>query len=274
MEWYTLALIGWLALALVFLGLWFVAVRTGNAGVVDVGWAYSLGALVLWYGLMTDGDLGRRILLMVLAGLWALRLGTHITLRYLREEEDGRYQMLRKHWGDAANAHFLWFFQAQALANVVLTAPILLLMLNTQGLMWADALGAGLILFAVVMERVADNQLAAWRRNPANVGKTCRKGLWQYSRHPNYFFEWLHWVGYPLIGLSLLGTALAWWWPLTLLGPAAMLWILLRATGIPYTEMQAVKSREDYRAYQQEVSPFIPWPPRTASDAQPAEATS
>ena len=123
-------------------------------------------------------------------------------------------------------------------------------------------LGVGLLFVAVWLlavggEVLADRQLAVWRANPAHRGRVCRAGLWRYSRHPNYFFEWLHWWSYPL---------LAWGspeWQLTLLGPALMLYTLLKVTGIPYTEQQALASRgDDYRAYQHSTSAFIPWFPK------------
>ena len=116
------------------------------------------------------------------------------------------------------------------------------------------------MLGAIYGESVSDRQLAAWKADPANRGKTCRQGLWAVSRHPNYFFEWLHWMAYPVLGLALLGTPLAAWWPITLLGPVIMLVLLLQFTGIPYTEKQAIRSRgEDYKKYQREVSKFFPW---------------
>ena len=149
------------------------------------------------------------------------------------------------------------------MANLLLTAPVILLVYNPNPLGWWDWAGASLLVLAVIGERIADNQLAEWRSRPENKGKTCRAGLWAWSRHPNYFFEWFHWVAYPVMGLSLIGTGLAGWWPVTLLGPAVMLFLLTRGTGIPYTEQQAMRSRgEDYRRYQEEVSPFIPWPPK------------
>jgi steroid 5-alpha reductase family enzyme len=112
---------------------------------------------------------------------------------------------------------------------------------------------------AIGGESLADTQLARWRREPSNRGRTCRKGLWKCSRHPNYFFEWIHWWTYVILG----ATAAHGW--VTLLGPALMLMFLYRVTGIPYTEAQALKSRgEDYRQYQKTVSAFFPWFPRKA----------
>ena len=122
------------------------------------------------------------------------------------------------------------------------------------GWRWTDLAGALLAVGALVGEGIADRQLAAWRHDPANRGVTCRAGLWRYSRHPNYFFEWVHWWAYVLIGAGV-------WW--TLLGPALMLVFLFRLTGIPYTEQQALKSRgEDYKRYQQTTSVFFPWFPK------------
>ena len=262
-----LILTGWLLVAAVFLALWLLAVRRVNAGWVDFGWSASLVLLVGWYALMLDDGTGwRRLLYFALAALWGARLATYILRRLLREAgEDPRYRYLREHWAPRANRNFLFFFQAQGLANLLLTAPILLLMhLPRPQFTLFDGLGILVIAGAVVGETMADRQLAAWKANPENRGKTRRRGLWAVSRHPNYFFEWLHWVGYPVLGLALLGTPLAAWWPLTLVGPLVMLLLLVQFTGIPYTEKQSLKSRgEDYRAYQREVSAFFPWFPKS-----------
>jgi steroid 5-alpha reductase family enzyme len=118
---------------------------------------------------------------------------------------------------------------------------------------------AGVIvwLIAVAGETIADRQLARFRRDPANRGQVCRAGLWRYSRHPNYFFEWVHWLSYVLIGH---GEWLTW------IGPVGMLLFLFRVTGIPYTEMQALKSRGDrYREYQSTTNVFFPWFPRSVA---------
>jgi len=105
---------------------------------------------------------------------------------------------------------------------------------------------------------MADQQLARFRADPSNKGQVCDVGLWHYSRHPNYFFEWLHWFSYPLIAF---GTPLSW---IAWLGPVVMLIFLYRITGIPYTEKQALKSRGDaYRRYQETTSPFVPWKKKT-----------
>jgi steroid 5-alpha reductase family enzyme len=256
---------GWALVAFIFLLLWTLAVKQQNAGWVDVGWSLSLVALVGWYALLVDGVVWRRLFMLAICGLWGLRLGIHILQRLQREsEEDPRYAFLRSHWGKTADLKFLGFFQAQGIANLLLTAPVLLLMqVPRPGLSLWDLVGGLLVVAAVLGESAADRQLAAWKANPYNRGRTCRQGLWAYSRHPNYFFEWLHWMAYPLLGGVLWQVGMGPWWLLTLIGPLVMYVLLNRFTGIPYTEKQALRSRgEDYRRYQEEVSPFFPWFPK------------
>lgn len=272
-----LILAGWLILAIVFALGWVWSWRHRNAGLVDVLWAFSLGGLIAlgaWW--LDSGDPGRRGLLLACTGLWSIRLGWHIWQRFRREEEeDARYAALREHWGAAAEVKLFGFFQVQALANVFLSAPIFRLMANSAPLTLWDWLGALLIVGAVVGERSADAQLVAWKRDPANRGRTCRRGLWAWSRHPNYFFEWVHWLGYPVMGLTFLFNGQFAAWGLTALGPIVMLLLLLRGTGIPYTEKQALRSRgEDYRRYQREVSAFFPWPPSRSDRTDPSTTTS
>jgi len=120
-----------------------------------------------------------------------------------------------------------------------------------------DLLAVGVFLVSVAGEAIADRQLAGFRADPANRGKTCRTGLWRYSRHPNYFFEWVHWWSYVLLGLG------SPYWLVTILGPALMLVFLFKITGIPATEERALLTRgEDYRNYQRTTSPFFPWFPK------------
>lgn len=255
---------GFLALGVVFALGWRWSVRQQNAGIVDALWAFTLGGLVVWFALMSEGDVARRILFALMTSAWSLRLGFHIFGR-LREEktEDKRYAFLREHWGAQADRNFFFFFQSQALANLALSFPIWLLMRQSNPLGIFDLWAVLIILVAVLGEWAADRQLSQWRSKAENTGKTCRKGLWAYSRHPNYFFEWLHWLAYPVAGFNLLGDGHGLLWICTWFAPVAMLLLLLRFTGIPYTEKQALRSRgDDYRRYQNEVSSFIPWFPK------------
>ena len=258
----TLLALGALLMVLLMGGLWLVQRRTRDAGIVDVGWAAGLGLLALLYGVAAPGHPTRRYLVAILAALWSFRLARHLLVdRVLGKPEDGRYQTLRAGWGNQAQRNFFIFFQAQALLDVVFSLPFLAVALSPLAAPRAlDGLAIAVWLIAVTGEFVADRQLARFRRDPANRGRTCRTGLWRLSRHPNYFFEWLHWWTYVLLAAG------SPWAPLTLLGPALMLLFLFKLTGIPHTEAQALKSRgDDYRAYQRTTSVFIPWFPRKES---------
>lgn len=248
-------LTGWAVLAPAFAALWALQTRTKDASAVDAAWTFSLGAMGAFAAAGLPGDPGRRALLAAMAVLWSLRLGLHLVVdRVAGKPEDGRYAALRREWGEDAGRRFFWFYQTQAASVVVLSLSFAAAARRTAPLGALDAAAAALWALSVACEASADRALARFRAEPANRGKTCREGLWAYSRHPNYFFEWLHWV-------ALAALAPADWraW----IAPPAMLYLLLRVTGIPLTEAQAVKSRgEDYRRYQRETSMFVPWFPR------------
>ncbi len=249
--------LGWVLAALVMAAMWGWQRRTHNASLVDVAWAGGVGALALVYALLADGDGLRRLLAALLAGLWSARLAWHIHGRVAGREEDPRYQYLRGHWREYTQLKFFVFYQAQALGVLLFALPLLVVVTTPSPLPgWAAVLALLVWVVAVGGESLADRQLAAWKADPHNQGKTCRAGLWRYSRHPNYFFEWLHWFCYPLLAV---GADYGW---LTLVGPLLMLWLLFKVTGIPQTERHALESRgEDYRAYQRSTSVFVPWFP-------------
>ncbi|KAG1359915.1 hypothetical protein G6F61_014465 [Rhizopus arrhizus] len=148
---------------------------------------------------------------------------------------------------------------AQALLIILFAPPFVAVAANPRpGLtIWIVA-AAGVWLLSVGGEALADRQLARFRANPANKGRTCRDGLWRYSRHPNYFFEWLHWFTYVLLAV---GSPL--WW-MAWLGPLLMYVFLRWISGIPFTEQQALRTRgDDYREYQRRTSAFFPWFPKS-----------
>lgn len=242
------------------LALWLIQLATQDAGIVDVGWSGSLGLLALFY--LATGPTSPSVrgwLVAMMAFVWSMRLAVYLLRdRVLGKPEDGRYQRLRRGWGSRAQVFFFVFFQAQALLAWLFSLPFWIAMRregpSPDGL---DLFGAAVWLIAIVGEATADAQLARFRAAPANKGTTCRSGLWRYSRHPNYFFEWLHWWSY----VAIAATASGWW--ITLLGPVLMLFFLFKVTGIPATEAQAVASRgDDYRHYQRTTSAFIPWFPK------------
>ncbi len=252
-------LIGWLGLSGVMVVLWLIQWRLTDAGVVDVGWASGLGLLAIWFSLAGDGDPARRWLIGALGGFWGLRLGIYLLFnRVIGKEEDGRYQELRAKWGEKSNVRFFFFFQAQSTLAALLAVPFMFIAYNRQGgLHPLELTGAAIWLIAIIGEAIADWQLAQFRANTNHKGRTCRKGLWRYSRHPNYFFEWCIWCSYALMALP---AAYGW---IALACPVLMLFLILKVTGIPPTEARALASRgEDYRRYQRETSAFFPWFPR------------
>jgi steroid 5-alpha reductase family enzyme len=239
--------------------LWLVHLRIRNAGVVDVGWAFAVGGLGVFYAYSGQGWLGRRFAIASMFLFWSARLGLFLLAdRVVGREEEGRYRTLRQRWGARAQAHFFWFFQAQALAALFFSLPILLASAGpVDHLLPVELVGLTLWLVGFGGETLADQQLERFKANRDNKGQTCRAGLWHYSRHPNYFFEWLMWVAYAFMALG------SPWGALALLCPVAMLYLLFRVTGIPATEAQAVQSRgDDYRRYQRTTSAFFPWFPR------------
>ncbi|MEO5922827.1 MAG: DUF1295 domain-containing protein [Bryobacteraceae bacterium] len=249
-------LIGAAMVAGLMLALWLIHLRTGNAAIVDAGWAGGVGLLGILYAALGEGYWLRNAILAAMTGIWGFRLAVYLlATRIIGHPEEGRYQELRRQWKTNISLKFLLFFQFQALLCVVLAIPFLAASRNESPMIsvleWA---AVGLWGFAWVGESIADAQLAAFKRDAANRGKTCQVGLWHYSRHPNYFFEWLIWVAFALYGIA---SPNGFW---GLLSPALMLYFVVRVTGIPATEAQALRTRGDeYRRYQQTTSAFVPW---------------
>jgi steroid 5-alpha reductase family enzyme len=252
-----LLLVGACTASLAMAALWVLAVRIGDASHVDVGWATLIAIVATLYAILADGDGAQRMLTALLASLWGWRLGLYLLFnRVLGKEEDGRYKTLRAGWGARANRNFFVFFQAQAGFVLVFSVPYLLISVNPDGPGWLELAGVGIWAIGNVGTIVADWQLSRWRADSAHRGKTARAGLWSWSRHPNYFFEWTGWCG-----VALVATAAPYGW-IGWIAPAFLLFLLLRVTGIPATEAQAVRSRQDYVEYQQTTSVFVPLPPR------------
>jgi steroid 5-alpha reductase family enzyme len=251
----------WAIVAAAMAILWDRQRRTGNAGIVDVAWSFGTALVGVLFCFFGEGDPARRLLLGALIGAWGSRLGLYLWRRVLREPEDGRYTAIREKVGSGQQRWLFLFFQLQAAWALIFASPLFFAARNSsEGLGFLDIAGAAIWLLAIGGETVADRQLARFKRDLSNRGRVCREGLWSWSRHPNYFFEWLHWFAYVAIGWH------APWGALTLVGPAVMLFFLLRVTGIPPTEAQALRSRgEAYRRYQAEVSAFVPLPPRRSA---------
>jgi steroid 5-alpha reductase family enzyme len=255
----TLILTGAIAVCGVLLLLWLIHLPLHNAAIVDAGWAGGLALLGVLYGIMGSGWEPRRIAIALMASVWGLRLALYLLFtRVIGHPEEGRYVELRNQWRTNIPLKFFFFFEFQAVLCIVLSAPFLLASQNPTPAFSIFEYAAGILwVVSIAGEITADMQLNAFKSNAANRGKTCRAGLWNYSRHPNYFFEWLIWVAFCLFAIDSKYGYLA------LFPPALMLYFLFRVTGIPATEAQALRTRgEDYMRYQETTSAFVPWFPR------------
>ncbi len=256
----TLVLGAWALCAALQLGLWLVAQRTRNAAIVDVGWAgsFSLIAALFAWRASTPWQVHGPMIVVVIA--WSARLTAHLVARGAATgEEEGRYQELRRRWSPNAGRAFFVFFQAQAALSAFLALSMVVpfVAAPTPGLEVLRWAGTALSALGVLGEATADWQLERFRRANAGQRKVCDVGLWRLSRHPNYFFEWLVWLGYAVHCLAYPHGALA------LSGQALIFASIWKVTGIPATEAQALRSRgEAYRAYQARTSAFVPWWPR------------
>ncbi|MDB5620014.1 DUF1295 domain-containing protein [Tardiphaga sp.] len=256
-----------LCLSVLMAGAWLVQQRTGNSGWVDTIWTFSLGLVgagaALW-PVAGAAPNARQWLVATLVVIWSVRLGSHIAARTAKITDDPRYAEFAKDWGVDSPKKMFMFLQNQGFGSIPLVFAIFVAArFPDSALRLQDALGV-LILFAgIAGEALADSQLKVFRADPANKGRVCDTGLWRWSRHPNYFFEWFGWLAYPVIALSLDYPLIYPWGFATLLAPLFMFWILRYVTGVPPLEEQMLRSRGDgYRAYQARTSVFFPLPPK------------
>ncbi|MGZ3764942.1 MAG: DUF1295 domain-containing protein [Mucilaginibacter sp.] len=255
--------IGWLviysliACCAIMVAVWLWAHRIKNAGVVDIFWSYNFPVIAIILLLLAPGFETRKLLICGMVIIAGIRLGTYILIRTVSHlhEEEGRYQQLRKEWGPNPDKRFFWFFQFQAISNVLLAIPFFVVTMNTAPeLSPLEYAGASLWVISVLGEGIADRQLKRFKKDPANKGKVCSEGLWSYSRHPNYFFQWLMWMSYFVFALASPYGYLA------VISPAVILYLLLKVTGIPMTEEQSIRTKgEAFKRYQESTSAFIPW---------------
>lgn len=247
-------LISFAAVSIIMTAVYLWALKIKNNGIVDIFWAFNFLVIAVITFFLANGYETRKVIVLCLASLWSLRLGTYLLIRvggHLKEEE-GRYKALRAEW---SNAKFFGFYQMQALSNVFLSIPFFVTSLNPDPqLHMLEFTGATLWFLSIIGEGISDWQLMHFKNNPANKGKVCQYGLWNYSRHPNYFFQLMIWVSVFIFSIS---SPYGW---LSLLCPLSIGFLIFKVTGIPMTEEQAIRSKGDaYRKYQASTSPFIPW---------------
>lgn len=251
-------------LGLAMAAAWGFQRRVGNAGWVDVFWTFATGGAAVAGAVAPfagpEGFAPRQAAVAILAGVWAIRLGLHLRARVRSRPEDARYAGFRRDWGARFQARLFWLLMIQAAAAWPLAIAVALAARNpSPGWHWNDIAAMAVIAASLIGEAAADRQLARFVAQAGNAGRVCDRGLWAWSRHPNYFFEFLGWCAWPLFAFN------AGWPPgwLAVAAPATMYWLLVHVSGIPPLERVMLASRgEAYRAYQSRTSAFIPLPPR------------
>ena len=256
-----------MSLSVLMAGAWLVQQRTGNSGWVDTIWTFAIGLVgagaALWPVAGSPPN-ARQWLVAGLVALWSVRLGTHIAVRTAGITDDPRYAAFAREWGVDSPRRMFVFLQNQALGSIPLVFAIFVAArFPVEALRPQDYLGVLILLVGIAGEALADAQLKKFRGDPASKGRVCDVGLWRWSRHPNYFFQWFGWLAYPVIALSVADPLFYPWGWASLLAPVFMYWILVHVTGIPPLEQQMLRSRgERYREYQSRTSMFFPLPPQ------------
>lgn len=235
---------------------WVYAQKMNYYSLVDVVWSYGIGLLTVVFAMTANGTHTKKLIAVVLASCWSIRLGTHLANRLKSHFpiEDSRYIGLKSKW---EKAQFLIFFLFQGLSQALFSLPFLFLVQDKDPSI-SSLTVIGFFLFAAgfIGESVADKQLHAFRMSPENKGKVCDKGLWKYSRHPNYFFEWIIWCGIAIAAVPSPNGYFA------ILSPVVMYLTLNFLTGVPATEVQLLKSKGSlYIEYQRKTNRFFPGAP-------------
>jgi steroid 5-alpha reductase family enzyme len=245
-------------LVLVMTGAWAIQRLTGASGWIDTIWSLAVGLAGMDAVFFAEGDIGRRIAAFIMIAAWSIRLGTHIARRTRGAEEDPRYARLIEEWGSSASWRLWLFLQVQAAAAYILVLAVYFAAANTDPFpRLLDVVAIVIAVVAIGGEAIADRQLADFRKTPAAHTTVMENGLWRYSRHPNYFFEWLGWCAWPLMAIT---APLGWSW-LSLAAPVLMYWLLVHVSGIPPLEHHMLHSRGDkFRALQARVNAFFPGP--------------
>ncbi|HEX7675926.1 MAG TPA: DUF1295 domain-containing protein [Bdellovibrio sp.] len=261
MENFWMQIVGALVLmTLIMTVTWLFARQWDNYSIVDVVWSLSFSLMGCFYFLTSQGWWLRKALVLLVILLWSLRLSYFLARRIYSHHpnEDSRYKTLRKEYGSQIASRFFLFFQYQGVSVVLLSLVFLEPIKNgSEGFSWIECIGFSLSLFSLCGEGIADAQAQKFKSNPENSGKVCDVGLWRYSRHPNYFFESMIWWGFYLTAVGTSGALY------TVYAPLTILFILVKVTGIPPSESQALQKRgEAYRKYQARTSAFVPWFPK------------
>ncbi|HEY7988118.1 MAG TPA: DUF1295 domain-containing protein [Lapillicoccus sp.] len=232
--------------------------RQRRVSVVDTAWGLGFVVVAIVAAVVGEGPVWRRLLVLLLVAVWGGRLAWHVTSRNAGKGEDPRYEaMLADQPGDPFLVAVRKVYFVQSAAVWFVSLPLQVSAAAGDGLPWVAALGAAVWLLGLVFEAVGDVQLTRFKADPANRGTVMDRGLWSWTRHPNYFGDFSVWWGLYLVAAS------AWPGVLTILSPVVMTYFLVFATGARLLEKEMSK-RPGYPEYQRRTSYFVPRPPRRA----------
>lgn len=251
-------LVGLLPILVLALVTWSMSVAKHDVSIVDRIWSLLFLGAAMAYAQGVGLEMPRTALALLLVTVWALRLSLHITLRSWGEPEDRRYQAIRARNEPNFTLKSVYLvFLLQGLLAWVISLPLLAAFTSAEPLGWLDTLGIALWIIGFLFESIADWQLTRFKADPAHHGRVLDTGLWRYTRHPNYFGEFLVWWGFFLIALSAGG-----WW--SVVSPLLMSVLLLRVSGVTLLEQDIAERRPAYREYVQRTNAFFPGPRRGA----------
>lgn len=257
----VLALLGanFIVIEVFMLLLWLAYLLRPNIGLVDLGWGVSLVLASLVPLIGGDGYFWRRLLVVIVFAVWGIRLSYHLMRRFRFDVEDARWSHLMEsplYFGPLP-FRVLVLYLLQGAVATLLSLPIAIMGVNQEpSFSTFEVFGLLIWMGGLAGEAIADGQLYAFKADSANEGKVCQEGLWRYSRHPNYFFEWIIWIGFALMAIS---SPFGW---LGIIAPLIVLYLLVRVTGIPPLEQHEVEEKgEAYKQYQARISSFLPWFP-------------
>ena len=251
-------LISFGVVTLLLVGLWLLSVRLRDASIIDPFWGAGFVVIAVTAAAYNQASAPRSWLLVALTTLWGLRLSIHLLQRNWGHGEDRRYVAMRQKHG----RRFWWVslftvFLLQGVIMAIVALPLQIALTKDQPTLLGFLDLAGLLLWAVGLffETVGDWQLQRFQANPANAGQVLDRGLWRYTRHPNYFGDFCVWWG-----LYLIAAAGGAWW--TAFSPLLMSVLLLKVSGVTLLESTITTRRPEYASYQSRTSPFFPWPPK------------
>lgn len=240
------------------LALWLLGTARRDVSIVDVFWGLGFVMVAHWVRATAAGFPPRAWLVTLLVTAWGVRLAAYLAWRNWGGGEDYRYQAMRRHWGPRfwlVSLGVVFGLQGALMWLISLPVQTAIAAVGPAALGPLDALGTALVVIGIAFEAVGDWQLARFKADPANRGRVMDRGLWRYTRHPNYFGDAVVWWGLFCFALA---TGHAW----TIVGPVVMTWLLTRLSGVPLLEKKLAKTRPGYAEYVARTSSFVPWPPR------------